>query len=278
MPTEDHAHLCRPDIEGSLHLPGTWLLLRGLTREAGHWGDFPNALQAALPDARILTIDLPGNGTLYRQASPATIPAMVAACRAELAARGVAGPVHVVAMSLGAMVAVAWAAAHPDELAACVLINSSLRGINPLHQRLKPASWLRLMSVPLKRTARGREAVILHLTSRRASPEVLDDWERIAGQHPVSTLNALRQLLAAARFGAPESPPAVPMLVLCSGRDALVSPECSLALARRWDLPVHLHPGAGHVLPLDYGAWVADRIKEWAASRDSSDPQPPRAG
>jgi hypothetical protein len=31
------------------------------------------------------------------------------------------------------------------------------------------------------------------------------------------------------------------MLVLCSGRDALVSPECSLALARRWDLPVHLH-------------------------------------
>jgi pimeloyl-ACP methyl ester carboxylesterase len=87
MPTEDHAHICRPDIVGSLHRSGTWLLLRGLTREAGHWGDFPQQLQAALPEARILAIDLPGNGTLHRQASPSTIPAMVAACRAELATR-----------------------------------------------------------------------------------------------------------------------------------------------------------------------------------------------
>ena len=140
MPTKDHGHICRPDIVGSLHRSGTWLLLRGLTREAGHWGDFPCQLQAALPEARILAIDLPGNGTLHRQASPSTIPAMVAACRAELATRGVAGPVHLVAMSLGAMVAIAWAAAHPDELSGSVLINGSLRGINPLHQRLQPAS------------------------------------------------------------------------------------------------------------------------------------------
>lgn len=69
MPTKDHAHICRPDIVGSLHRSGTWLLLRGLTREAGHWGDFPRQLQAALPEARILAIDLPGNGTLHRQAS-----------------------------------------------------------------------------------------------------------------------------------------------------------------------------------------------------------------
>lgn len=256
---------------------GTWLLLRGLTREAGHWGDFPRLLQAALPAARILAIDLPGNGMLHRQPSPASIPAMVAACRAELATRGVAGPVHVVAMSLGAMVAVAWAAAHPSELAGCVLINSSLRGINPVHQRLQPTSWLPLLSVPLKRTARAKEAVILRLTSRRAPPEVLDDWERLARRHPVSTTNALRQLLAAARFRAPASPPSVPMLVLCGGRDALVSPECSLALARRWDLPAHLHPDAGHDLPLDDGAWVAERIRDWAASQDPARPQAAQA-
>ncbi len=278
MPTKDHAHICRPDIVGSLHRSGTWLLLRGLTREAGHWGDFPCQLQAALPEARILAIDLPGNGTLHRQASPSTIPAMVAACRAELATRGVAGPVHLVAMSLGAMVAIAWAAAHPDELSGSVLINGSLRGINPLHQRLQPASWLPLMSVPLKRTARDKEAAILRLTSHRPPPDVLDDWERLAGQHPVSTRNALRQLLAAARFKAPTSQPGVPMLVLCGGQDALVSPECSLAIARRWDLPVHLHPDAGHDLPLDDGAWVAARIKDWAAWLDSAPPQPPRAG
>lgn len=278
MPTDDHAPSHPAAVAGSRQSSGTWLLLRGLTREAGHWGDFPRELQAALPGARILAIDLPGNGKLHRQASPTTIPAMVAAARAELAARGMFGPVHVVAMSLGAMVAVAWAVAHPDELAGCVLINSSLRGVNPVRQRLQPASWLPLLSVPLKRTARQREAVILRLTSRRAPPDVLDAWAGLAGRHPVSTLNALRQLLAAARFQAPAVPPAVPMLVLCGGRDALVSPECSLALARRWDLPVHLHPDAGHDLPLDDGAWVAERIKDWAASLDSARPLPPSAG
>lgn len=263
-PAGDHA--CSVDA----HSTGTWLLLRGLTRETGHWGDFPGQLQAALPEARILAIDLPGNGTLHRQPSPMSIQAMVAAGRAELAARGVAGPVHVVAMSLGAMVAVAWAAACPQDVAGCVLINSSLRGVNPVRQRLRPASWLPLISAALQRTARRKEAVILRLTSRRAPPEVLDEWERLAGRHPVSTLNALRQLLAAARFQAPAAPPVVPMLVLCGGRDTLVSPECSLTLARRWDLPVYLHPDAGHDLPLDDGAWVAERIRDWAAALDSA--------
>ena len=42
--------------------PDTWFLLRGLSREAGHWGEFVPALRAALPDAAIHTIDLPGAG------------------------------------------------------------------------------------------------------------------------------------------------------------------------------------------------------------------------
>ena len=112
--------------------------------------------------------------------------------------------------------------------------------------------------------------MILRLTSQRAPARILDEWTRLAGEHPVSTRNALRQLVAAARFRAPPMRPPVPMLVLCGGRDALVSPECSLTLARCWDLPVHLHPGAGHDLPLDDGPWVAARIKEWATSPDSA--------
>ena len=31
----------------------TWILLRGLTRERGHWGDFPAMLVRALPDATV---------------------------------------------------------------------------------------------------------------------------------------------------------------------------------------------------------------------------------
>ena len=44
---------------------------------------------------------------------------------AELQRRGVDGPVVPVAMSLGAMVAIQWAATAPRELAGCVLINTS---------------------------------------------------------------------------------------------------------------------------------------------------------
>ena len=37
-----------------------WLLLRGLAREAEHWGEFRTTLQSEFPSAHISTIDLPG--------------------------------------------------------------------------------------------------------------------------------------------------------------------------------------------------------------------------
>ena len=241
----------------------TWLLLRGLTRESGHWGDFPPQLAARLPGARILAIDLPGNGALYREASPLRVADMVAACRTQLAARGIHGPVHLLAMSLGAMVAVAWAAAHPREVAGCVLINTSFAGLSPFYRRLRPASYPSLLGVLASGDARAREAAILRLTSRHAGPAVLEHWVALRRRHPVTPGNALRQLAAAARFRLPAQCPAVPMLILSGRRDALVDPRCSQALASHWQLAQAEHPDAGHDLPLDDGPWVAARIGEW---------------
>ena len=42
----------------------TWILLRGLTREASHWGAFAGDFQTALPQAKVVALDLPGNGQL----------------------------------------------------------------------------------------------------------------------------------------------------------------------------------------------------------------------
>ncbi|HYQ39500.1 MAG TPA: alpha/beta hydrolase [Pseudomonas sp.] len=241
----------------------TWILLRGLTRECGHWGEFPRQLAARLPAARILAIDLPGNGTLHRQSSPTHIADMVQAARAQLQALGVAGPCHLLAMSLGAMVAVAWAAAHPAEIAGGVLINTSLRGISPFYRRLRPSSYPILLGVLARRDPRAREAAILRLTSRTAPAAALDHWVALRRLHPVSPRNALRQLAAAARFRAPAQPPAVPLLLLSGGGDALVDPRCSAELAARWHLPLRRHPSAGHDLPLDAGPWVAECIAAW---------------
>jgi pimeloyl-ACP methyl ester carboxylesterase len=70
-------------------------------------------------------------------------------------------------MSLGAMVAVAWADRHPDELAGGVLINTSLRPFSPWYQRLRPANYLALLGLLLAGDAGRRERTILRLTSNR---------------------------------------------------------------------------------------------------------------
>ncbi len=238
----------------------TWILLRGLTREAAHWGGFPAVFQRAMPTARIVTPDLPGNGQRHREASPATVAGMVAACRAELARQGIAPPVHLLAMSLGAMVATEWARVAPEELVGCVLINTSLRPFSPFYQRLRPASYLQVLrcvapwSSPLT-----IEQTVLRMTSNLAHARgaVVDDWV------------ALRQLVAAARYMAPVAAPLVPVsdspriLLLASQNDGLVSCQCSQTIARAWGVPLRMHPSAGHDLPLDDAQWVIGQVRSW---------------
>ena len=94
-----------------------WIFLRGLTRESRHWGHFAPQFEAALPGSRVIALDLPGNGRLHRQRSPTRVQDMVEHCRAQLRARHIEPPYRLLAMSLGAMVAVAWASKHPHEVA-----------------------------------------------------------------------------------------------------------------------------------------------------------------
>ncbi|HSD37713.1 MAG TPA: alpha/beta hydrolase [Rhodocyclaceae bacterium] len=242
----------------------TWVLLRGLTRESRHWGSFVDVFRAGIGDARVITLDLPGNGELHTLRSPTTVAAMADYCRAELARRGLVPPWNLVAMSLGAMVSVAWAAQYPREVARCVLINTSMRPFNPFHQRLLPGNYLALLRLAFMGTSAERqEATILRLTSNAADEhaDVLPAWVRYRQEFPVSRCNTLRQLIAAARFRAPPVKPAAELLILTSSRDALVDTRCSQALARAWCVPIAEHPQAGHDLPLDDGPWVAARIQ-----------------
>jgi pimeloyl-ACP methyl ester carboxylesterase len=241
----------------------TWILLRGLARESGHWGGFVAQFQQALPARRVLALDLPGNGSLYRLRSPGRVEAMVAHCRAELARRGVRPPFQLFAMSLGAMVAVAWARAYPQEVAAQVLVNTSLRPFSPFYQRLRPGNYGTLLRLAWRGgTPEDWERQILRITSNRGDTRVLPLWQALRQQHPVGRANALRQLLAAARFSAPTAP-LVPTLLLASAQDRLVSVACSHTLARHWSCGLQVHPTAGHDLPLDDAVWVLERVVGW---------------
>ncbi len=243
--------------------PITWVLLRGLTREQGHWGEFPDRLRTALPGAQVLMPDLPGNGSLYALQSPTRVEAMADVVRTTLRAAGAKPPYAVLAMSLGAMVSVAWANRYPDELSRMVLINTSLRPFSPFWQRLRPQQYTTLLRLALLPTPpRVREAAILRATTRLITHDepVLDHWQALRAEHPCSTRNALRQLFAAARFRAPLQAPPVPALLLCSQRDALVDSRCSQAIARAWQRPLAVHPAAGHDLPLDDADWVIAQL------------------
>ena len=245
---------------------GTWVLLRGLTRESRHWGAFADDLRREFPDADIVALDLPGNGVHNGERSPADVPAMMRACRAELASRGFRPPYRLLAMSLGAMVAVAWAVEHAEELEGCVLINISLRPFSPMHWRLRPAALAALLRIALSgHDGRGAESRVLQLTSGHAAAHaaLLDDWAAWRRERPVSHANAVRQLVAAARFRAPQAAPRVPLLLLASKRDRLVDVRCSRALAARWHCPLAEHPDAGHDLPLDAASWATRQVHVW---------------
>ncbi|MBA2780256.1 alpha/beta fold hydrolase [Billgrantia kenyensis] len=242
-----------------------WILLRGLVREARHWEGFPARLAEALGEpARAL--DLPGNGELWREASPVSIDAMVESLREQLQAQESPGPYRVLAISLGGMVALRWAQRYPAEVECLVMINSSLRGIAPFYRRLRPRQYPRLLMGLLPLGHEQRERLILRMTTRQR-----DDLSALARRHaewqqqaPVGRANLVRQLLAAARgYPPPERPPACPTLLLTSKADQMVSWHCSRRLAKRYGWPLKCHPNAGHDLPLDDPEWVVAAIQTW---------------
>jgi pimeloyl-ACP methyl ester carboxylesterase len=245
---------------------GNWIFLRGLMRESRHWGNFPVLFRAHVDVTDVHLPNLPGNGPLHMQDSPARVSEMVECYRRTLAAQYVSPPYHLLALSLGAMAAVEWAHRYPHEVRCCVLINTSMRPFSPFYRRLHWRVYPEVARLAMAHAdAEARERLVLQLTSRSAAAAgpTLAAWTSYQNEYPVSRNNALRQLLAAARYRAPARKPPVPMLVLSSAADRLVDPACSRHLADAWETDFALHPEAGHDLPLDDGPWVARRIAAW---------------
>lgn len=249
-----------------------WVFLRGLMRETRHWGEFPEIFRATLPQAGVTLLDLPGNGRLHKEKSPTRVEEMTDVCRRQLSSQGVLPPYYLFALSLGAMVAIDWAARYPQELAGCVLLNTSLRPVNPFYQRLRPRNYPALLSLALpglrQRNFARQERLLLQLTSYRGAAQaaVLAAWIGYQRDHPVSYSNAWRQLYAAMRFRAPLHAPSMPLLILAGGADQLIDPRCSQNLAQLWQAPLAVQATAGHDLTLDAGGWVAEQVRDWLAA------------
>lgn len=244
----------------------SWIFLRGLIRESRHWGDFPSAFQRRFPDAQIFTPDLPGNGVLNGMPSLSTIDAMVDHCRTWLAAREHGLPLYLLGLSMGGMLAVRWAQRYPAELAGCVLINSSLGNFSPFYHRLQWRSYAALLRILMSRhDAEAGERLVWEMTSSRSpvEPRLLRQWIACRRERPVSVVNAIRQIIAASRCRAGGHAPQIPLLVLASLNDRLVSPKCSKRIAQAWNAALRMHADAGHDLALDDGEWIAESVGDW---------------
>lgn len=247
-------------------LEGNWLLLRGLSREAAHWGEFPMLLQNGLSNARVHTLDLSGAGRFYQQTSPNRIEAITALLRQQALADGLLEqPLTLLAYSLGGMVAWEWMKTYPEDINGAVLLNTSFANLSPFYQRLRWQSYYPFISLLLKSNPYQREAAIIKLVSNRQDSEgkTTTEWAKIQQQRPVSLQNTLRQITAAANYRPNEQKPTQPVLLLSSEQDRLVASACSTAIQTRWQLDSATHPWAGHDLSLDDPLWVVETIKRW---------------
>lgn len=244
-----------------------WVFIRGLARERRHWHQFPQSFAAKIDHCVTHAFDLPGTGMAYDQAAPLSIQANMMSLRERYFRlhRPGARPTFLFAISMGAMVAVEWARQFPDEISGLVLVNTSFANFSRFTERLKPEQWLTLLRIAQEPDLKAREMKVLAMTTNLVvgKDQIAADFAKLSLENPISKQTAIRQLIAAANYKAPQESPHSKILLLAGGRDRMVSSDCSLAISKKWQCPLHVHPTAGHDLPLDAPQWAIGKVKEW---------------
>jgi len=233
-----------------------WIVIRGLGREAEHSRDFLEKLKKADPESDVRCIDLPGAGEFYKLSSPMSIESIAEFVYLQLNTSEIKAR-YILAVSLGAMVATALLKKYPQAIQGAVLANTSFSNLSPFYHRLQIDGFFYLYKAATAINVVEREKAVLAMVSNRPDrDQYAEAWAEIAHLRPVSPLNFIKQLFAAATYRLDSEKPQVPVLVLSSAQDRMVSPECSLKFSQYWDLPLEIHPTAGHELWLDDAEWT----------------------
>lgn len=248
--------------------PYHWLMLRGLVREARHWGHLKNYFAEHLPAASMHTVDFPGIGTELARRSPANMDDIVDDMRARhLAERAAAGisadaPWAIFAVSLGGMVALNWASRYPQDFARVVVVNTSAGNLSTPFQRFSWRNLGKVLRAMFTRSAMNRERLLLSFTVNSTTID-LDAVARDWATYPrASRATLLRQMWAASRWKLPRTI-ATPVLVLASDADRLCNVQCGKNIAAHIGAPLQLHATAGHELPRDAPDWCIEMVQQW---------------
>jgi len=243
--------------------PVDFFLIRGLAREAAHWGDFTQKLKEQKYSGEVIPLDLPGAGRYHKLTSPLTISENADFLLSHLP-QEVKRPRVILSISLGSMIALEMARKAPHLFQQIYVMNTSLSNLSPLHHRLQLKALRRMVEIILQRDVRQREIEILKMVSQKPQvwDSLLDSFVEAAVERPISIQNVLRQLVAASIYKVSESKPQCSIQVLNSYGDEMVNPSCSEVLAKHWKLPLHSHPSAGHDIAIDAPDWILDVLSQ----------------
>lgn len=246
----------------------TILLIRGLSRQQGHWGEFSKILTQALNnqglEANLVFEDLPGFGSRYQQKSPVSIEKIAELLAPTLVRlhQETSRKVHLLGISMGGMIALALAQRFPDYCESLIMINSSVKPVSKFYQRLQPTAYPAILKAWFHPNKRQSERAILNISTEYYKNDslILARWLALRTQFPPSRQAALRQIIAASVFRTPVRPPVKKVLLIAAKNDRVAHYSCTLNLAKLWGLPYLLHAQAGHDLALDDPEWLASQI------------------
>ncbi len=238
-----------------------WIFVRGLTRSKFHWLGFDEKFKAELNLTSVECVEIPGNGFLAKEKSYASLPKTIEYLRSKVDFS--TGPVGLLGISMGGMIAAEWAAKYPEEIQQLVLINSS-SSASPFYHRLIPKNYFRLIKNLVFMNPESLENFVMQATSNdptKWKPQ-LNKLINFKKENAVSLGNFWKQLNLS-REAHLESKPIKHVLILASEKDRLVSYQCSRTLSAKWSCDLNLHPSAGHDLTLDDPDWVIQQVKQW---------------
>ena len=251
-----------------------WVLIRGLVSEEFHWGDFVPLMKKHFKNDSIFTADIIGNGKSHKEKTPLTVSKNIEGLRRQVPAKG---PKILIGFSLGGMLALEWAYAHPEEVVGVVLINTSLNS-SRFYQRFQLPALAQFFRAGHPKNNSVKEQMILKLITGLPQKEILPlakKWRARSAMYPISMENFFRQFLIGAKIKQRINPPKVPILMLASEKDKIVHPDCSRRIAEAWELPLRIHRKAGHDVAVDDPDWILQHLDSWLKDNKGKKKFPP---
>lgn len=229
------------------------VLIRGLGRWSEHWNGFDKRLAEKY---RVIKFDNRGLGRSNAPLLPWSSMADLADDVALILRTERLASAHIVGTSLGGMIALEFAARHPEMTKSVTAINSSVGRSG--HRRMsRKASRILLNAAKLGDKIYPELARVLLAPSapKEMVEQLAREWQEIDRKYPQPTATVIQQLLIALRWRSVSnfaSKIKSPVQIILSDDDLFVPRGNSLFLASRIDGAVLTRiPNAGHEAHID---------------------------